>query len=140
MTKLNLFFLTLSLLSSISMALAEPMVVVGSSQETVTLEELHTIYFQNGGRLSNGEVVIPLDYREANPDREQFYQRAFGRSKAQMKAYCAQRIFTGKGNPPLTVETVKECAQLVSTNASSYIGYMNESENKGNLKVLLRIP
>jgi len=132
--------LTLLLFYSESFARAEAILVVASSPGSLTIEELRRIYFQNGGRLSSGQTVIPIDYREDNPQRDQFYQRAFGRSRVQMKAYWAQRTFTGKGNPPKSVDSVKETLDLVSKKSDFYIGYVSESEADGKLPVLLRLP
>ncbi|MGZ3649878.1 MAG: hypothetical protein ACXVCI_09115 [Bdellovibrionota bacterium] len=114
--------------------------IVGSSPGSLTKDELHDIYFQNGGRLNGGQAVIPLDYKADNPLREQFYEKAFSRSQVQMKAYWAQRIFTGKGNPPMTVENAKEAATLILEKHENYIGYMNESDVARNMNVLLRLP
>ena len=139
MKKIFISLLVLTALSAAPAARAEAIVIVGSDSGSVTLEELRKIYFQNGGRLQDGHVVAPLDYKEDSVEREQFYQRAFGRSKAQMKAYWAQRIFTGKGNPPRVVESAKEAAEQVAKNSGSYIAYMKESE-AGKLPVLLKLP
>jgi len=134
----SLFAITLFLYTH--SARAEAIVVVSNAPGSISTEELRNIYFQNGGRLSNGQVVTPLDYKEDNSARERFYQRAFGRSRVQMKAYWAQRIFTGKGNPPQSIENAKEAVNLITAKSASYIAYMNESEADSKLAVLLRLP
>jgi hypothetical protein len=139
MTKI-IFILVPLFLALSTGARAGAIVVVGSSSGSLTRDELRDIYFQNGGRLSGGQAVIPLDYKVDNPLREQFYEKAFSRNQVQMKAYWAQRIFTGKGNPPQALDNVKEAASLISEKHENFIGYMNESDVTGNLTVLLRIP
>jgi hypothetical protein len=138
MKKGLLYFAFLFLLSN--PAHAEAILVVGKLPGTVTTEELRAIYFQNGGRLAVGKIVVPVDQKEGSTARDEFYQRAFGRSKTQMKAYWAQRIFTGKGNPPRSVESAKEVINLVNQPNSDKIGYINESDLVPGLSVLLRLP
>lgn len=143
--KSPLSYLILSLLAlrpALARANPDAIVVVGTSPGTLSLEQLQNIYFQNGGRLPNGEAAVPLDYREGNEVREAFYRRAFKRSWAQMKAYWAARIFTGKGYPPRAVDDAAEGLKLMEKEgkAEGFLFYVRESEAGTKFPILLRLP
>jgi len=137
--KVSLALLLLSFSEGFARA-EDSMVVIGNRSGSLDLDLLRNIYFQNGGRLADGRVVTPIDFREDLELREKFYMSAFGKSKMQMKAHWAQKIFSGKGNPPISVENEKDALNLLLKEKSVfYISYMKETDVPKDVFVLLRI-
>lgn len=137
-----ILFIILSTVFFSNPSLAEVIVVVASPtlKETISIEDLKKIYLLNGSRTTSGTVVMPIDYKEDNPLREEFYQKVFSRSKVHMKSYWAQRIFTGKGFPPEAVDSAKEAKALMLERRTPMISYMKESEVDSRFTIVMKIP
>ena len=71
----------------------------------------------------------------SSPARDEFYITFAGVSAAQLKAYWAKIIFTGRGQPPRTVADANEIRQLLATNPH-VIAYIDRSAVDGDMKVL----
>jgi ABC-type phosphate transport system substrate-binding protein len=67
---------------------------------------------------------VPIDQAEDSIAREQFYEKVAGKSVAQMKAYWAKIIFTGRGQPPQEAANSAELKRRVVENPDT-IGYLD---------------
>jgi hypothetical protein len=57
-------------------------------------------------------------------------------SPAQIKAFWSKVIFTGRGQPPITVATAAEAKKLLSTNPNA-ISYVDQTLVDSSLRVVL---
>lgn len=93
---------------------------------SLTVNQLADIYLGRATRFPNGAPAVPCDLAEDSPLREEFYTKVIGKSPAQVKAYWAKLIFTGRGQPPREVATSEEAKRLV-LERPNFICYIDAS-------------
>jgi hypothetical protein len=111
--------------AAVGVARADVVAVVSSKSQITTLSknQIVDIFLGKRTRFPDGSSAIPIDQAEGSAARDEFYARLADMSAAQVKAFWARIIFTGRGQPPRTVTTSLEAKRLVvaDTNAISYI-------------------
>jgi ABC-type phosphate transport system substrate-binding protein len=129
-------FLAISFLAS-----AETVVVVSrqsSFQQVLTADQVKDIFL---GRLSTlpdtNQVVVPVDQPEGAM-REDFYRKTTGQSDAQLAAYWARIVFTGKGQRPQVVPNSTALKKLLADNPGA-VGYMAKPEVDPSVKVIFSV-
>lgn len=136
-TTLRTLLLVASLFLS-SSALAEIAVIV-HPDNTANLSA-HTIarIFLGKEKTFEGNVrAIPIDQRIDTKVYEDFARVILRRQPQQVKAYWAQRLFTGKGTPPRGDLKPSDVKKLVASNPS-FIGYIVSSELDDSVRVAYR--
>lgn len=136
MHRARLVLLTLLLVCNAIEAEAEIVVVVGKNSpiESLSPHEINDIFLGNATSLPKIGKVVPLD-RSEDRLRAEFYQDYTGRNLPQIKAHWAKNIFTGRGYPPKTVNSIDELKALLQRNPNA-IGYVTADKVDGSLKVL----
>ena len=139
MKKTTTLFLVLLSTFVISSAFAEEIWIVGSANSTndgITIEQVKESFLGNAQKSTKGSDITALD-RKTSPDdiRAKFYKAAVGMSTTQLKAYWSQRIFTGRGYPPISANDVKKELQ----ENPSLITFITPSEVDNSLKTLLKV-
>ena len=132
--------LYLWLFIGVSPVLADVAVIVhpDSSAANITVREAVDIFLGKTHQLRDGTRLIPLDQRARQPAREEFYRRAANKSAAQLKAYWARQVFTGQGEPPLSMRDDTEVKMLVANNPNM-IGYIDAERVDQSVKLVLLI-
>ena len=88
--------------------------------------------------LPGGGAATPVDQADGSPLRDQFYTKVSSKSAAQMKAYWAKQIFTGKGQAPKEAGDSAAVKAAVAGNPN-LIGYIDRSAVDATVKVLLTV-
>ncbi|MEC5218006.1 ABC-type phosphate transport system substrate-binding protein [Actimicrobium sp. GrIS 1.19] len=70
--------------------------------------------------------------------RDDFYQKATGKTGVQVKAFWSKQIFSGKGQPPKEVGDSAAVKGLVANNPN-LIGYIDKSALDGSVKQVLSL-
>ena len=83
----------------------------------------------------DGTRAVPIDQAQNSPLRDTFYEAIAGKSAAQLKAYCARIIFSGKGEPPRRVSDSK-AARAALLAIPTAIAYLDRSELTPDLKIV----
>jgi ABC-type phosphate transport system substrate-binding protein len=119
---------------------AELVVIVNPSNATATLstEQVAALYLGNATTFPDGGGVTLADQSEAAAARNDFYQKATGRSAAQVKATWARITFTGKGTPPKELKSDADVKAFVASNPKA-IGYIDSSAVDSSVKVALKL-
>jgi ABC-type phosphate transport system substrate-binding protein len=113
-------------------------VVVVSAQSPVgalTRAELTDIYLGRTNRLPTGDPVVPIDQADRSPAYNEFYSKYLGQSTAQVKAHWSRLIFTGRGQPPRSVENSAAAAELVAGNPNA-IAYVTADAVDDRLRIV----
>ncbi|QLE85849.1 MULTISPECIES: phosphate ABC transporter substrate-binding protein [Shewanella] len=87
------------------------------------------------GKGSSSAVVYELD--EGNATRSEFHSKVTKKSDAQLKAFWSKQVFTGKGNPPATVNSASAMKSTIASNPNA-IGYIDEADLDDSVKVILK--
>jgi ABC-type phosphate transport system substrate-binding protein len=103
-----------------------PVVSAKSEITTLTKVQLADIFLGRVSRFPNGVQAVPVDQSEDAPARVLFYAHLAGRSGAQMKAYWAKIIFTGRGQPPQEIHGNAELKRRIAQDPAA-IGYIDDS-------------
>jgi ABC-type phosphate transport system substrate-binding protein len=117
---------------------ADVVAVVSSESQisTLTKNQIMDIFLGKRTRFPDGSSAIPIDLAEGSPVRDEFYTRLADMSPAQVKAFWARIIFTGRGQPPRTVSTGQEEKKLLIADPNT-IGYIDRSLLDSSLRVVL---
>jgi ABC-type phosphate transport system substrate-binding protein len=110
---------------------------VKSAVTTLTKVQLTDIFLGKANRFPNGAPAVPIDQPEGSVAREEFYAKFAGKSAAQVKAFWAKIIFTGRGQPPKEVADGIELKKRIAEDPSA-IGYIDEKIVDDGVRVVLR--
>ena len=81
--------------------------------------------------------INAIDLEDGQPLKNEFHSAVTNKTEAQLQAYWAKKVFTGKGQPPKTQPSASLMKSAVANSANS-IGYIDESDVDASVKVLLR--
>lgn len=105
---------------------------------SLTAEQVAALYLGNATTFPAGGPVALADQPEKAGIRGDFYQKATGRSVAQIKATWARLTFTGKGTPPKELKTDADVKAFVAADPKA-IGYVDSSAVDGSVKAVLKL-
>jgi len=119
-------------------AAAETVVIVAADQPLTSLsaEQVSELFLGKIGSRNAGTRLTPVDQAESSAVREEFYRKLTGKDAAQLTAYRARMLFTGRGEPPLESGDNEAVKRMVATNAGM-IGYIDRSAMDASGKVVL---
>ena len=119
-------------------AMASEVVAVVSAKSPITAlssNQVADIFLGKTSRFPDGSQAVPIDQNEDSPARDKFYAEFTGKSPAQVRAYWAKIIFTGRGQPPRQVANGTEAKRLIADNPNA-IGYIDNSLVDKSVRVL----
>ncbi len=133
--------LSLTLLLSFANAQAGIAVIANKSnkQHAVTKKMVANMYLGKMKHFSNGRSVKPVDQPRGSQLRKKFYRAVLGMSESELNRYWAKRKYSGKGKPPMKLNTDAEILDWVASNPEA-IGYIDGKSLNGKVKVLLILP
>lgn len=113
-------------------------VVIGhpAGPDALDANQIRDLFTGRSSQLPNGQAAVPLDLATGNALREEFHNKVTGRSQAQLNAFWAQQVFTGKGQPPRTLDSTAAMKATVAATPGA-VGYIPASEVDASVKVLL---
>jgi len=124
-------------LFSLQSALAQVAVIVAAKSDiaSLTSDQVSAIYLGKTDKFPNGSTALPFDQAAGSSVRISFYDKATGKSEAQVKAAWSRLVFSGKGTPPKEISSSAEIKKLVSTNPNT-IGYIEKTAVDSSVKVI----
>jgi ABC-type phosphate transport system substrate-binding protein len=140
MRSLKLCFAAAGLALAAASAQAEIVVIVNPKNPaaSMTAEQVSALYLGSATTFPEGGAATLADQPEAAGIRGDFYQKATGRSAAQVKATWARIVFTGKGAPPKELKSDADVKAFVANDPKA-IGYVNSSAVDGSVKAVLKL-
>lgn len=112
-------------------------VIVNPSNAVATPkpDQIANLFLGKTDTLPGSPVLIPVDLPEDNGLRRQFYKAVANRDSAQVKAYWARLMFTGRAQAPRVLASEAEVKKLVAENAGA-IGYIQRSSADDSVRIL----
>jgi len=100
-------------------------VIVNAANPVTTLPsgEVAKLFLKKTVSWPAGGVVQPVDLREDSDVRREFSKEVLGKDVSTVKGYWQERIFTGRGVPPIEKSSEAEALAFVATNRDA-IGYV----------------
>ena len=126
------------LILSLSAQVQADIVAVVSAQSSITrlsTSQLSDIFLGKVSRFPDGTPAVPVDLGNGSAERDQFYAKVAGKTPAQIKAYWSKVIFTGRGQPPKTVQNNGDMKKYVAANVDA-IGYIDSKMVDDSVRVL----
>src|SRR5690348_5680622 len=131
--------LSLFLAAAPSMAAngSEVVAVVSAKSRVTSLnaDQVADIFLGKTSHFPDGTQATPIDQSEDSPARDKFYAQFTGKSPAQVRAYWAKIIFTGRGQPPRQVGSSAEAKKLVAQNPNA-IAYIDAKMVDDSVRVV----
>ncbi len=139
MSPIRLLFTMLMMLLSTG-AWAEIVVVVNKNNDISALsqKEIIDIYMGRKQSFPNGKPALPLDQAAQSMIRKDFYQILINKSPAQINAYWARLLFTGRASPPRILQEASVVLDAIEQNPSA-IGYVDSSMLNDRVKVVAHV-
>lgn len=121
-------------------ASADILVVVNKSNETAALSKLQLIdlYMGRFRTLPNRQPVRLFDHSEDSSLRNQFYRELIDKSVAEVNAFWARLLFTGRAKPPELLSDNDSLFAAIDKDSRA-IGYINEQDLQDNMKIVYRL-
>lgn len=109
-----------------------------SGIERLTQDEVVNIYLGRYRRLASGLAAEPLDHPVDSDARARFYRRLVGKSLAEINAYWARLVFSGKTRPPQVVATADGMLRIVATQPGT-LAYVERSQADTRVKIVFEL-
>lgn len=135
------FLLMPLLLAASARAGAADWVVVANPKAGIarlTQDEVINIYLGRYRRLASGVTAEPIDQSADSTLKEQFYRQLVGKSQAEINAYWARLVFSGKTQPPRVVTGGDEVMQRVARHPGA-LAYIERSQVDARVTVVFEM-
>jgi len=127
-------FIACLLVATPAFAKAEVAVIVNSgASSTPTQSDVANIF------LGKDKSLKAVDQKDWNSVKEKFYGAVTSKNESQLKSYWAGLIFTGKGQPLVSVADDTAVVAKVGTEADA-IGYVDKGAVTDKVKILFTLP
>ncbi|MBI5919754.1 MAG: hypothetical protein HY849_10345 [Nitrosomonadales bacterium] len=135
--RLSLTLILISVLLPASAAADDLVVVVNpkTGVNKLSREEVIDIFLGRNRQLPSGMTALPLDQPNSLPGKAQFYSQLTGKEMAEINAYWARLMFSGRASPPTQVRSQEEVVLMVIENRSA-IGYVERSKAGPQVKIV----
>jgi ABC-type phosphate transport system substrate-binding protein len=128
------------LFAALPVSAEELVVIVNRANPTMELthRQLVNLYMGRTQHYPNGTLALPVDQAPDSSARQTFYRVLVGKSVAEVNAYWAKLLFTGRASPPRSLVDTQMVLQVVRENRD-VIGYIEERYVDDTVKVVRRI-
>lgn len=130
------------LVLSATPAQAELLVIVNANVkvEKLSREDVINIFMGRYRKLSDGSSVQPLDIKGESLERHSFYKKLLDKSPAEINAYWARLVFSGRTTPPVALDTQRDVLDKVAHDPAT-IGYIEKGNGLSpQVKVVYSLP
>ncbi len=121
-------------------ARADVVVIAGAASplELRDAAEVARIFLGKSEVTAGGALVVALDQPEGAPARTEFYRQFTGKTPAQVRAYWARLIFTGKGQPPRQLDAASTAKALAANPRA--IAYVDRAAVPSGTRIVFPAP
>lgn len=111
-------------------------VIVNDSNPDTSLnrDQISRFFLKKNTAFANGQIVFPVDQVDDSAVRQIFTREIHRRSVNEIKAYWQRQIFSGRGVPPVEIESDIKVILYVQENPGA-IGYISASMEVKKYKV-----
>ena len=106
--------------------------------EQLTRHQVVDLYMGRQLLFPDGTSALPLDQAMHTTERAIFYRKLVNRRVAEINAYWARLLFSGRASPPRSMIDSDEILRTVRNNPGA-IGYIDEDQVDQTVKVVFRL-
>jgi ABC-type phosphate transport system substrate-binding protein len=99
---------------------------------------IQRIYLGKASQFPDGTKATPYDLSKGDASRQLFVQEVIGKTPSQLHAYWSRRIFSGKQQPPRSLDDAEAMKAAVAADESA-IGYIKSTAVDASVAVLFTI-
>lgn len=100
---------------------------VASGIGKLSRDQVLNIFLGRFRQSPGGFPIEPIDQPEGGPAKAQFYRQLVDKDVAEISAYWARLVFSGRTRPPLQTQNSSEVLRLLMARRDS-ISYMDRAE------------
>ncbi|MDP2795217.1 MAG: hypothetical protein Q8O25_14270 [Sulfurisoma sp.] len=133
----------LSLLAGL--LLAEParadLVVIAHPRagvDQLTREQVVNIFLGRFRQFPSGIAAEPIDLPPDTAEKAAFYQKLVGKELAEINAYWARLVFSGRTQPPRQASGATHMVELVAGTPGA-IGYVERPKGESKVKIVFEL-
>jgi ABC-type phosphate transport system substrate-binding protein len=125
-------------LLAVAVCRAEIVVVVNpkSGVEKLSRDEVINIFLGRFRQLPSGIAALPVDLPASQPEKSGFYRQLVNKDLAEINAYWARLMFSGRTTPPKQAASVEDAVAYVGGTPGA-IGYLDRARVDGRVRVVL---
>ena len=128
--------LTLSSALVTHAALADIAIIVNvNNANTISDDDIDRIFLGKNKSFASGDSIKAVNLKSGDATREEFEEKALGKSSKQVKAYWAKLIFSGKAKPLVETGSDAEALAFVAANPEA-IAYVDAASVNDSVKVV----
>ena len=133
---LQIITLSILLLTAVNSG-AEILVIVNKDNpiEELSRREIIDLYMGRNLYFADGKLALRLDQPPTSDERQLFYQALVKKSVAQVNAYWAKLLFTGRASPPMLMGSNEQLLDTIRNNRNA-IGYIDKASLDSSVKVV----
>lgn len=135
---LRFAFIGFLALLAVAACRAEIVVVVNpkSGVEKLSRDEVVNIFLGRFRQLPSGITALPVDLPASQPEKSGFYRQLVNKDLAEINAYWARLMFSGRTAPPKQAASVEDAIAYVGATPGA-IGYLDRARVDGRVRVVL---
>lgn len=134
----KLHFLVLCCLIMLAPLARADLVLVANLQsgiDRLSKDDVVNIYLGRYRRLPSGITAEPIDMTDDSGLRARFYRELVNKSLAEINAYWARLVFSGRTRPPQIAESVEAALRQVVAQPGALV-YLERSQADKRVKVV----
>ncbi|MEI6207446.1 MAG: hypothetical protein WCP20_11735 [Desulfuromonadales bacterium] len=136
----SFILLAVILLAPARVVTAETVIIVHPDNPVTSLnrEQVVDIYMGRKLNFPGGNTALPIDLPPDSEVRSDFYRKLVDKSIAQINAYWARLLFTGRATPPRVLSSDTSILKSVRENRDA-IAYIASENLDAKVKVVYRL-
>jgi hypothetical protein len=109
-----------------------------SGLDRLSREEAINIFLGRYRQLPSGLLAQPVDLPSGLPERAAFYRLLVNKDLAEINAYWARLVFSGRTAPPRQAGSVEDMLGFVAATPGA-VGYLDRAKLDGRVRVVLEL-
>jgi hypothetical protein len=141
MRTLPYLLLSLLIAACAPTALAGDWVLIANPKSGIahlSQDDVTNIYLGRYRRLASGQAADPIDLPPESTLKARFYRQLVDKNLAEINAYWARLVFSGKTRPPRVVTSEDEAVQLVLRNVDA-LAYVDKARVDARVSVVFSL-
>ena len=106
-----------------------------SGVSSLSREQVINIFLGRFRQLPDGTMARPIDQPSGDPAKADFYQRLVNKQLAEIRAYWARLVFSGKTSPPQQAKSADDVVQWLLDEPGA-IGYLRSGQLRPELRAV----
>jgi ABC-type phosphate transport system substrate-binding protein len=109
-----------------------------SGIDRLSRDEVVNIYLGRYRRLAGGQTAEPIDLLGEPDSKTQFYRKLVDKNLAEINAYWARLVFSGKTRPPQQVASTEEALQHVAARSGA-LAYVERTKADRRVAIVFEL-